>query len=158
MNVSFTAWPDLAVETLGGRAIVSSDEFFAPKENLVRSAQPVFVADRYTDRGKWMDGWESRRRRSPGFDYCVVQLGLRGVVRGVVVDTSFFKGNYPEYCSIEGTDSQVLETAMWRTLVSKLPLCGDTLNGFAVNDSAPVSLVRLNIYPDGGVARFRVHG
>ena len=97
----FTQLVDLASERVGGRVLAANDEFFAPRDNLLKPAKPVWIEDKYTDRGKWMDGWETRRRRTPGFDWCIVQLGIPGILRGVVVDTSFFKGNYPEQCSIE---------------------------------------------------------
>src|SRR5918912_2709745 len=97
----FTELVDLAAERLGGAVLYANDEFFAPKENLLKAAAPVFREGEYTERGKWMDGWETRRRRTPGFDWCLIRLGLPGVVRGVVVDTSFFRGNYPEQCSLE---------------------------------------------------------
>ena len=89
----FTQLADLASERLGGQAIETNDEFFAQKENLLKEAKPVFIEGKYTARGKWMDGWETRRRRTPGHDWCVVRLGLPGIIRGVVVNTSFFKGN-----------------------------------------------------------------
>jgi len=97
----FTELIDLASERLGGEVLYANDDFFAPKENLLKARAPVFIEGKYTDRGKWMDGWESRRRRTPGFDWCVIRLGLPGIIRGVVVDTSFFRGNYPEQCSLE---------------------------------------------------------
>src|SRR5918912_2157679 len=97
----FTELVDLASERLGGAVLHANDEFFAPKENLLRPSAPVWREGEYTERGKWMDGWETRRRRTPGYDWCIVRLGLPGTVRGVVVDTSFFRGNYPEQCSIE---------------------------------------------------------
>src|ERR1700677_1457247 len=95
---------DLAAERLGGAALFCNDEFFAERDNLLRAEPAVFVPGKFTDRGKWMDGWETRRRRTPGHDWCIVRLGLPGLVRGVVVDTSFFKGNYPESFSLEGCD------------------------------------------------------
>ena len=99
--MDFTELIDLASERLGGTVLYANDEFFAPKENLLKASVPVFIEGKYTDLGKWMDGWESRRRRTPGFDWCIIRLGLAGVIRGVVVDTAHFKGNYPEQCSIE---------------------------------------------------------
>src|SRR5438132_1409509 len=99
--MDFTELIDLASERLGGAVLCANDEFFAAKENLLKAAAPVFVEGKYTDLGKWMDGWETRRRRTPGFDWCIVRLGLPGLIRGIVVDTSHFKGNYPEQCSLE---------------------------------------------------------
>ena len=100
----FLQLADLAAERLGGRVIEANDEFFAPKENLLKESKPVFIEGKYTARGKWMDGWETRRRRTPGYDWCIVRLGLPGMIRGIVVDTSFFTGNYPERFSLEGCD------------------------------------------------------
>jgi len=82
--------------------LYANDDFFAEKENLIKASKPVWKEHEYTDRGKWMDGWESRRRRTSGHDFAIIRLGARGVVRGVVVDTSFFRGNFPESCSIAG--------------------------------------------------------
>lgn len=162
----FTEAFDLASERLGGAVLAANDEFFAPKENLLRASKPIFREDEYTDRGKWMDGWETRRRRTPGFDWCLVRLGLPGVIRGVIVDTAFFRGNYPEQCSIEACaarpDARVEELldprTDWIEIVPRSPLAGDAQNAFAVRCPARFTHVRLNIYPDGGVARLRVHG
>src|SRR4030095_12431987 len=99
--MDYTELIDLAAERLGGAVLYANDDFFAEKENLLKPSAPVFIEGKDTDRGKWRDGWESRRRRTPGFDWCLIRLGLPGIIRGVVVDTSFFKGNYPEHCSLE---------------------------------------------------------
>src|SRR4051794_20526116 len=98
----FTHLLDLASSRLGGEALAANDDFFAEKENLVKAEAPISVPGTYTDRGKWMDGWESRRRRPPGHEWRIVKLGLPGIVHALVVDTSFFTGNYPSHCSIEG--------------------------------------------------------
>jgi allantoicase len=147
---------DLASERVGGAAIAANDDFFAPKENLVRAAKPVFREEQYTDRGKWMDGWETRRRREPGHDWCVVRLGLPGRIEGLVVDTTHFKGNAPEACSMEATADPQGEG--WTEVLPKSPLRPDGENLFPVSSSRRVTHVRLNIFPDGGVARLRVHG
>src|SRR5580765_7268890 len=97
---------DLASLRLGGGILDANDEFFAQKENLLKPGEAVFLEHEYTDRGKWMDGWETRRRRTPGHDWCLVRLGLPGVVRGVVVDTAFFRGNYPDHASIEACSAR----------------------------------------------------
>src|SRR5256714_7247579 len=164
--MDFTELVDLAAEKLGGAVLYANDEFFAPKEHLLKAATPIFREGEYTDRGKWMDGWETRRRRTPGFDWCLIRLGLPGVVRGVVVDTSFFRGNYPEQCSIEActVDGQpdveqlLSETNVWRELLPQAQLNGDSLNSFTVQHEERVTHLRLKIYPDGGVARLRVYG
>ncbi len=162
----FTELVDLAAERLGGVALLANDEFFAPKENLLRAAKPVWIEDRYTERGKWMDGWETRRRRTPGHDWCILRLGLPGVVRGVLVDTSYFRGNYPEHCSIEGcvvpgvpeAEHLASPEVEWSTILPRSPLQGDAQNLFPVDAPQRFTHLRLNIFPDGGVARLRVYG
>jgi allantoicase len=162
----FTTLADLAAERYGGAVLLANDEFFAPKENLLKAAPPVWREELYTDRGKWMDGWETRRRREPGHDWCIIRLGLPGIVRGVVVDTSFFRGNYPERCSIEaisrpsdhGADTLAAPTQPWTLLLPESPLEGDRKNLFPIASGQRWTHLRLNIIPDGGVARLRVHG
>ncbi|MGH9813518.1 MAG: allantoicase [Candidatus Acidiferrales bacterium] len=162
----FTELVDLASERVGGAVLAANDEFFAPKENLIKPGQPIFIEDKYTDRGKWMDGWETRRRREPGYDWVVLKLGLPGVVRGVVVDTAFFKGNYPARCSIEAcaadanTSPETLlgPSAEWTEILPQGDLKGDTQNPFAIECPHRFTHIRLNIFPDGGVARLRVYG
>ena len=92
---------DLASERVGGVALIANDEFFAEKENLLKPGRGIFIADKFTDRGKWMDGWETRRRRKPGNDWCVIQLGLRGVIKHVDIDTNHFLGNHPPFGSLD---------------------------------------------------------
>ena len=164
--MNFTDLIDLASEKVGGAVLIANDDFFAPKENLLKPNEPVFIEGKYTDRGKWMDGWESRRRRTPGFDWCIIRLGLPGVVRGVVVDTSFFRGNYPEQCSLEGAvfeglpaDEELLaESVEWVPLLPQAPLAGDSRNQFAIEYGERITHLRFRIFPDGGVARLRVYG
>lgn len=162
----FTRLADLASARTGGRAIAANDDFFAPKANLVKPGPAIFIPGKYTPRGKWMDGWESRRRRTPGYDWCLVQLGMRGRIRGVDVDTSFFTGNYPSHCSIDAAGTiralparhHAAEGSPWTTILPKTALRGDAHNYLAVSDERAWTHVRLRIYPDGGVARLRVHG
>lgn len=164
--MEFTELVDLASEKLGGAVLLANDEFFAPKENLLKASTPIFIEGKYTDLGKWMDGWESRRRRTPGFDWCIVRLGAPGIIRGVVVDTSFFRGNYPEYfsleaCTLDGlptADELTSESIQWSQILPQLPLAGDTQNPFAVVSEQRFTHLRFKIYPDGGVARLRVYG
>src|SRR5499433_2050786 len=142
--MAFTELVDLASERLGGAVLVANDDFFAPKENLLKAAAPVFVEGKYTDRGKWMDGWESRRRRTPGFDWCIIRLGLSGIIRGVLVDPSHFKGNYPEQgsleaCAMDGqptTEQLTSESVPCTEILPPANLKGDSLNPFAVNSPA----------------------
>ena len=163
---AFAALADLASARVGGRALATNDDFFAPKANLVKAAPPIFIPDKYTSRGKWMDGWESRRRRTPGHDWCVVKLGMRGVIRGVNVNTRFFTGNYPSHCSLDAIDStrplpsrvHAAAGAPWTEVLAKTALSGDGDNFLSVDSDRPWTHVRLNIFPDGGVARLRVYG
>ena len=167
MSAAFVGLIDLASERLGGAVVAANDEFFAAKENLIKAAAPVWREGEYTERGKWMDGWETRRRRDLGpeaHDWCIVRLGGRGIVRGVDVQTAFFTGNYPESCAIDACDlpggatvEQLLQ-APWRELLARSPLAGDAHHLPAVAPAPAATHLRLRIYPDGGVARLRVHG
>lgn len=164
--MDFTELVDVASERLGGAVLVANDEFFAPKENLLKPSAPIFIEGKYTDLGKWMDGWETRRRRTPGLDWCIVRLGLPGVIRGIVVDTSHFKGNYPEQCSLEAcaldgrpTSEQLASDSVpWTEILSISNLNGDSANPFAITSNERWTHLRFKIYPDGGVARLRVYG
>src|SRR3982751_700045 len=155
MTMDFSELIDLASERLGGAVLYANDDFFAPKENLLKPSAPIFIEGKYTDRGKWMDGWESRRRRTPGFDWCIIRLGLPGIIRGIVCDTSFFRGNYPEQCSLEGATFSGLPTeeeltsdmAPWVPLLSQMPLSGDTQNPFPIKYEERVTHLRFKIFP-----------
>src|SRR6185503_4663264 len=157
---------DLAAERVGGKALVANDEFFAEKENLLKPGRGVFIADKYTDRGKWMDGWETRRRRTPGHDWCVVQLGLPGIIKQVDIDTNHFLGNHPPFASLDAlaTTSKFpsklaeVEKLSWTPVLEKSALNPGSQNLFATSNGDTWTHVRLNIFPDGGVARFRVYG
>lgn len=163
---------DLASARLGGRAVAASDEFFAPKQRLIRPQAPVFDADRYTDRGKWMDGWETRRRRTPGHDWCIVALGAPGLVRAVDVDTSHFRGNQPEAASVDACRApddlppeawppggDAARDVDWTEILPRSPLRPDSSNLFPVGGDAGGAgdgrardegwtHLRLSIYPD----------
>lgn len=148
---------DLMSERVGGRVVAFNDEFFAPATNLIKPDSPL-ANDEYTDRGKWMDGWETRRRREPGHDWVVIKLGIPGRIRRVVVDTSHFTGNFPEQFSLEATGVGDLEHADWVELIPRSGLDGHSVEEFEVDDQHRVEMIRFNIYPDGGVARLRVEG
>jgi allantoicase len=155
----FKSWIQLEQPRLGTWVTYASDEFFAAKERLIDPAEPIFVEDKYDDHGKWMDGWESRRRRTPGHDYCIIRLGIAGVVRGLDIDTSFFTGNYPPEASVDAcvSDDDVPERG-WEPLLPKTKLSGDSHHFIAIDNEQSWTHLRLNIYPDGGVARLRVFG
>lgn len=166
--MTFTELIDLASEKLGGAVIFANDDFFARKENLIRASEPVWKEGLYTDDGKWMDGWETRRRRSPRldeeFDWCIIRLGMPGEIKGVVVDTAYFRGNYPSHCSIEACCADAnataasLDNADWKEILSLSELKGDSKNPFEIAETGRVTHLRFKIFPDGGVARLRVHG
>jgi allantoicase len=152
--MDFTDLVDLASERLGGAVLSATDEFFAPKENLLKPGPAAFLPNKYIDTGKWMDGWETRRHRAPDHDWCLIRLGAPGVIRGVVVDTAHFKGNFPEKCSLEAS----ADLEQWTEILPPSPLVGDAQNLFTIDDPYRYTHLRLHIYPDGGVARLRVHG
>jgi allantoicase len=161
---AFTQLTDLAAERLGGKVLYATDDFFAEKENLIAPTRGVFIADKYTDRGKWMDGWESRRKRVPGHDWAVIQLATSGKIKGFDIDTNFFLGNHPPHASIEAI---YLENAdgisdwdalSWKEILPKSHLDAGSQNFYESNSDAIYTHLRLHIYPDGGVARLRVYG
>ena len=160
----FELLPDLAARSLGGGVVAANDELFAAADHLVLDQTPTFNPHSFGPKGQIYDGWESRRRRTPGHDHAIVRLGVPGIVRGVVVDTAFFTGNYPPEVSVEGCgvsghpDPGELAAASWVTLVPRSPVAGDSRNPFAVEVPTRFTHVRLSIYPDGGVARLRVQG
>lgn len=153
-------WVNLAAGQRGALALTASDEFFAPKERMLEPQGAVFIPGKYDDHGKWMDGWETRRKRGEGHDWCVVRLAWPGIIKGVDIDTSHFTGNYPPAASIEACSSAAApdERTEWAELVPATSLRGDAHHYIEVDDARVWSHLRLNIYPDGGVARLRVYG
>lgn len=164
----FLSFPDLAARPAGGAVLWANDDLFAEKENLIKPGPALFQPATFGHKGQVYDGWETRRRRDLGPDACdvaIVRLAVPGLVRGVVVDTAWFTGNYPPQISVEGayvpgypSVDDLVENTTWTTLVERAGVNGDTTNPFKVDSSQRWSHVRLSIYPDGGVARFRVHG
>jgi allantoicase len=151
---------DLLQPRLGAEVVWASDEFFAPRERLIEPEPPVWKAGVYDEHGKWMDGWETRRRRDGGHDSCIVRLGMRGIVRGVDVDTSFFDGNQPVTATIEAWDGPGAppEGAGWWPLIAEAPLGPNRHHHVASLSDRPCTHLRLHIFPDGGVARLRAYG
>jgi allantoicase len=154
----------LASAELGGEALATSDDFFASAQSMLAPGPAVFVPGKYTERGKWMDGWESRRKRGPGHDYCLVRLGAPGTVSAFDIDTAHFVGNHPAFASVEGAyvpgdvpADEVLKQP-FRELLVQAPLLPGSHNLFVARAAGVVTHLRLNIFPDGGVARFRAHG
>ena len=159
MNNAFRKWVQLEQPRLGTRVTFATDEFFGAKERLIDPQEPVFIADRYDDHGKWMDGWESRRKRTPGHDYCVVRLGVPGVIHGFDIDTRHFTGNFPPQASIEACISTAdVPEEGWVELLPKTALEGNSRHYLEVQNDTVYTHVRLHIYPDGGVARLRIYG
>ncbi len=158
-NNPFREWIQLEQPRLGTRVTVATDEFFAAKERLIQPAEPVFVDGKYDDHGKWMDGWESRRRRTPGFDFCIVRLGVPGIVRGVDIDTRYFTGNYPPQASLDACVSEDDEPdSDWTEIVPMTELAADAHHFLPIESEQVWTHLRLNIYPDGGIARLRIYG
>ena len=151
---------DLLSERAGGRVVDFNDEFFAEASNLIKINAPFWDAHAYTDRGKWMDGWETRRRRESGNDWCVLALGIPGRIRKVTVDTAHFTGNYPERFSLWGAGCGTDDVGddEWVELIPPTKLEGDSVAELDVEDTHRVTHVRLDIFPDGGVARLRIMG
>ena len=160
---AFTKLTDLAAERLGGKALLCSDDFFAEKDNLLKPGRGIFIADKYTDRGKWMDGWESRRKRTEGHDWCIIQLATSGKIFGVDIDTNHFLGNHPPHASIEAacikqTENINFDTVEWVEVLPKSPLQPGSQNFYEIPDHGIYTHIKLHIYPDGGVARLKVYG
>ncbi|MBT8091949.1 MAG: allantoicase [Gammaproteobacteria bacterium] len=159
MTKPVSKWINLEQPRLGTRVTYATDEFFGAKERIIDAAQPVFIDDKYDEHGKWMDGWESRRRRGPGHDYCVIRFGVPGIIHGLDIDTSHFTGNYPPHASVEAcsADAEAPEEG-WVEIVPKIELAGDNHHFIDVRGNDIWTHVRLHIYPDGGIARLRVFG
>lgn len=151
---------NLADARLGAQAVAASDEFFAAKERMLNPEPAEFIPGKYDANGKWMDGWESRRKRRPGHDWCVVRLARTGTVHGLDLDTSHFTGNYPPAASVEGCVHEAGEPdarSAWFTLLPPTDLQGNRHHYLAVPEPKPCSHLRVNLYPDGGLARLRAY-
>jgi allantoicase len=152
-------WVDLAQPRLGSRVVYATDDFFADKKRLIDPKEPVFIPGKYDEHGKWMDGWESRRKRVAGHDYCIVRLGKPGILHGIEIDTRHFTGNYPPAASIDWCRSNVVHPKDgWQTLLPSTALKGNDRQFLTAAAVGPASHLRLNIFPDGGVARLRIYG
>jgi len=162
---AFCSMTDLAAERLGGKVLYATDDFFAEKENLIKPGRGIFIEDKYTDRGKWMDGWESKRKRTSGHDWCIIQLATTGIIEGVDIDTNHFLGNHPPFASIEActmdgatTEDLVVDETCWIEILSKSPLEPGSQNFYSIDSNKKWTHLKLHIYPDGGVARLKVYG
>ena len=160
---AFINLTDLAAERLGGKALFCTDDFFAEKENLLKPGRGIFITGKYTDRGKWMDGWESRRKRTEGHDCCVIQLATSGKIYGVDIDTNHFLGNHPPHASVEAANISAIENidfdkVEWKEILPQSPLQPGSQNLYEIADHTIYTHLKLHIYPDGGVARLKVYG
>ncbi|HET9953769.1 MAG TPA: allantoicase [Polyangiaceae bacterium] len=169
-GATFTGLVDLASSLLGSQPVGCSDDYFAEAHRMLQPGRAQFIPGKYTDRGKWMDGWESRRKRGPGHDYCIIELGVPGRVQAFDIDTQHFVGNHPAFASVEGAQLPPgiplaqLQNAPFYELLGQSPLLPGSQNLFVAATPNPqlpgavVTHLRLNIFPDGGVARFRAYG
>lgn len=153
---------NLADPRLGAQALDASDDFFAPMARMLNPEPAVFIPGKYDEHGKWMDGWETRRKRVTGYDWCVVKLARAGVIKGFDIDTSHFTGNYPPAASIEACElaegkAPDAHTA-WTEIVPSRSLQGNSHHYVEVEANTAFTHLRINIYPDGGIARLRVYG
>lgn len=150
---------DLAQPRLGAEVLYATDDFFADKSRMIQPENPVFIEGKYDTNGKWMDGWESRRRRGGGHDHAIVKI-CRGRIDVVDLDTRHFTGNYAPAASIEAgrTENEPDGTTEWEEILSPVSLQGNSHNLFKISSNEHWTHLRLNIYPDGGIARFRVYG
>jgi allantoicase len=151
---------DLAQPRLGSKVIFRTDDFFASAKRIIDPAAPVFKEGLFDKNGKWMDGWESRRKRTPGHDYLIIKLGKPGSISKVNVDTSHFNGNQPSMISIEACNSKLnnIKSFKWKTLVSKKKTKANSMHIFKTSSKSVFTHIKLNIFPDGGVARLRLYG
>ncbi len=155
----FDKYSNLADYRLGCRVLLASDDFFAEKENLIKPKPAIFLPDEYTDRGKWMDGWESRRKRTTGHDWCILRLGLAGIIYGIDADTSHFLGNAPQEVSLEAAYSNGIPAEKdWQPILKKSKVNVGSHNFFKIKNNKKYNYIRIHILPDGGLARLRVYG
>jgi len=167
MNDRHNEMMDVASSDLGTKVIYTTDEFFADANRMLEPTEAVFIHDKYDDHGHWMDGWETRRRRDNENDHCIVKLGLLSQIHAFQIDTSHFKGNFPSAITVQGcyapdtTDEEMIQnpqTFEWVDLLNHQDLKGDSKHDFLSHTSEKVTHLRVDIFPDGGIARFRAFG
>ena len=161
MSDKISTLVNLISPKIGSYGVYANDEFFAPLERMLSETDPIFIPDKYDNHGKWMDGWETRRRRTPGYDWCLIKLGCPGIIKKIEINTKFFTGNYPPYAEIEGIYSEEQpdeNDENWKTILNKKSIQGDAVNNFNAENESIFNWVKLKIFPDGGVARLRLWG
>ena len=151
---------DLAQPRLGSKVIFKTDDFFASAKRIINPLPPIFKEGLFDNNGKWMDGWETRRKRIPGNDYIIIKLGKPGKIDDILIDTSFFNGNQPEFTTIEGcyTNKKSPKKSIWKNILKKKKLYPNKKHFFKSNSNKTFNFVRFNIFPDGGVARLKLYG
>ena len=151
---------NLADPRIGSKIIFKTDDFFAAAHRILKTDIPVFKDGLFDKHGKWMDGWETRRRRSKGYDYLVLKLGKPGKIFDIDIDTSHFNGNQPTHASLEGcfSRSKPNKKTKWTRLLGKKKLGPNKNHNFKSQNKSTFNYIRLNIFPDGGVARLRLYG
>jgi len=156
----FQDYIDLAQPRLGSEVVYASDDFFADKARMIDPAEPIFIDGKFDDHGKWMDGWESRRKRGTGHDFTILRFGVPGVIKGIDIDTRHFTGNFPPAASIEAcvSDQIIPDESDWVLIKATTGLKGNRHHYLKITDPQAYTHLRLNIYPDGGIARLRVYG
>ena len=160
-NIIFTnGLIDLAQPRLGSKVIFKTDDFFASAHRIIDPRPPVFKDGLFDKNGKWMDGWESRRKRISGHDYLIIKLGKSGSVSKADIDTSHFNGNQPSMVSLEGCYSELnnIKSFKWKTLIGKKNIKANSHHIFSSSSKSIFTHIKLNIFPDGGVARLRLYG
>lgn len=160
LPTSLHSLTNLADSRIGAQIVECSDDFFAEAKRMLQFEAPIFVEDKFDDHGKWMDGWETRRKRHAGYDWCIVKLGVAGKIKALDIDTTFFTGNYPASASLEGcyAPNGNTQEALWQPLLGNSILGPSQHHIFDVQNDAIFTHIRLNIFPDGGVARLRIYG
>jgi len=151
---------NLAEPRLGSKVIFKTDDFFASANRIINPNPPIFKEGVFDRHGKWMDGWETRRRRKKGFDYVIVKLGRPGKIFNADIDTTHFSGNQPMQASLEACHSKKNPNnkSRWITILNKKKLGPNKNHNFKIKNKSIFTHVKLNIYPDGGIARLRVYG
>jgi allantoicase len=152
---------DLAQSRLGTKVVYKTDEFFAAAKRIINPWPPVFKEGVFDQHGKWMDGWETRRKRTKGHDYLILKLGKPGRINKVDIDTSYFNGNQPSKISLEACFCKKKipnKNYKWFTILKKKTTNPNSHHFFNINNKSIFTHIKLNIYPDGGVARLRVYG
>ena len=152
---------DLAQPRLGSKVVYKTDEFFAKANRIINSDEPIFLENKFDKHGKWMDGWETRRKRNKGYDYLIIRLGKKGRISKVNIDTTHFNGNQPNHASLQACYSEKNipdKKTKWKTILKKKKIRPSYQNMFTINKNSIFTHVKLSIFPDGGVARLRLHG